>query len=358
MCTVILIEQNAIPRLKNPERGTTKKGGAVFNRMVCTYSARHHHYQNSCLINHLVKKCTYTLQISRYLTNDISTVADKDTSGMEAADSDFKSLVHKMVEKALERDRMVAVVPESLLFEHIKTLLNCGFTEANIMNISKYPALIKNLEEVIDVIHVLLDYGLQKKDITHILNIYPDIIAIKKQHMVPKIQMLQEQGLGIDAIVRMICKQPDLLDKDLSRVPQHIKELKHLFKTKDTFTLLEKSPVLLHCDMDYITERFNYVFVEMGISQAQMRYCNLFSHSMEHIHTRHMFLVRAGFFKKAKMKEGQKDLNPKLDMILDTSDAQFLKMFGNMTLKDYETFKRLLVRDRIKLKAEETFEDE
>ena len=68
---------------------------------------------------------------------------------------------------------------------------------------------------------------------------------------------------------------------------------------------------------------------------------------MDHIHARHMFVVRAGFFKKVKNKEAQIDYNPTLDKILDPSDEEFARTFGGMTVTDYQAFKQLLLREHI-----------
>lgn len=317
---------------------------------------RHIHYKKYNLCCSLFNR--YSGHCHRFLTSDISTKDVSITDVTENFNSDIEGLVNKMLGRALERDRMVAMVPKSDLSKHVRTLLNSGFTEADILHVSQYPLLVKNLSQVVDVVDILLEYGLKKEDITYVLDKHPNIIHKTKKEILLKIQMLQNEGLGIDTIMRMIGKQPALLDEDLSGLPQRIEDLKYLFKTKDTFRLLEKSPVLLYCHFDYIRERFNYVFTEMGISQPQMRYSALFSYSMEHIHARHMFLVRAGFFKKLKKKEGQRDFNPKLDQILDTSDEVFVKTFGNMSLTDYETFKKLLAKDRVVLKEVEDYTDD
>lgn len=295
----------------------------------------------------MVINTLHSRQWQMHMSSDVSAEPSKQDDMIAG---DIEVLVDELIERASELDKMVTVVPSSTVSKHVVTLLNAGFQDADVRNLYKFPNLIKNLSQVTDVIMLLLEYGLLKDDITHIVKIYPDIVFKAKADVLVIIKYLQDLGFSTDSIVKMICNHPSLLDSDMTSVPQRIEDLKLLFKTKDTFKLLEKLPTLLFCDMEEILQRFNYVFVEMGITQPQMMYSNLFSYPIEHIHARHMFLVRAGYFKKMLKTKGQIDLNPKLDNIIGTSDTEFVMKFGDMTVKDYKTFKKLLLKDTVILK--------
>ncbi|XP_053409121.1 transcription termination factor 4, mitochondrial-like [Mercenaria mercenaria] len=314
---------------------------------------RHIQYENSGANCSLTKRDLK--QDKRYMATDASTKEVEDKSKNDTVSNDIKSLVDELLEEAIERDRMVATVPKTLVTKHIITLMNGGFQKSDVLNLCKYPELIKNLAPLTDLIIFLLDYGIPKEDITNIVNTYPDIVHQTKANTLFQMETLHELGFTSDSIVTVICNYPAILNSDLKGAPQRIEDLKVLFKTKDTFRILEKSPNLLFCDMGYILERFNYVFLEMGITQPQMRYSKLFSHPMHHIHARHMFLERAGFFKRLKKRKGQVNLNPKLETILDTTDEEFVKKFGNMTVQDYQTFKKLLLKDRVVMKDVEDY---
>ncbi|XP_060590944.1 transcription termination factor 4, mitochondrial-like [Ruditapes philippinarum] len=275
-----------------------------------------------------------------------------------STNADINKLVDELIENAIERDRMISVVPRTDIHEQVVKLVEAGLHKSNILNLHRYPELMKNLAQLTDLITVLLQYGVPKENISTILKTFPNIVYKTEDDVLTTIKKLYSLGFSSESMIEMICNYPDLLDNDLSLASQRIEDLKTLFKTKDTYKFLERSPHLLFCDFDHILQRYNYVYAIMGITQPQMRHSKLFSYPLDHIHARHMFVERAGFFKKFAKKKGQIDTNPTLDTIIDTTDAEFVKKFGKMSVKDYHTFKKLLLKDRIiATDSEDSFED-
>lgn len=272
--------------------------------------------------------------------------------------ADIEEIVDSLLQYGSERDKMVMLLPKAEVSKQVTALSEIGLLRSDIISLHKYPDVVKNLSKVTESLTILMKYGCTKNDIMKIVNSYPDIVLLSKEKITEVLEHLQSIGFNISSILKMIKSNPAVLGSDLSGAYQRIEDLKELFKTKDTLKLLEKSPSLLFVDMQEILQRFNYVYHEMGITQRQMMHSRLFSYPVEHIHARHMFLVRAGFFRKLKKKQGQIDHNPKLDQILDTSDAEFAKRFGNMSALDYQTFKKLLIKDVVVLKDVEELEDD
>lgn len=268
----------------------------------------------------------------------------------ESDEHDIRKLAEDLLEEASKTDKMILTLSKKKIYKEVEALLNIGFKIKDLQLLYQHPNIIYNLPQLTEMLPVLFGLGLSKNDVSNLLWSYPDTLFFTKDSVSNVIKCLHDSGFTYMAIINMILNCPSLLDKQLDNISMRIEELKLLLKTKDAFKMAEKAPNLLFCDMDYINERFYYVFNEMGISQPQMRYARLFSYSMQHIHTRHMFLVRAGLFKKVKRKDGQLDLNPKLDTILDTTDEEFVKKFGKMTVQDYNTFKLLLQIEEVTIK--------
>lgn len=83
----------------------------------------------------------------------------------------------------------------------------------------------------------------------------------------------------------------------------------------------------------------------------------VFSHSLDVIKCRHVFLSRLGLFKPRSPKADplEPSKNPKMTNIYDTSDREFAVKTCGVTLEEFETFQELYKREKHR---EEDFEDE
>lgn len=271
----------------------------------------------------------------------------------DSKNSSVESLVDTLVGKASERDKMVISISKSVLSEQVRELMNAGMDDEDVVRLCSPPAVLKNLSNFVKLIEVTYQHGFTNKDISCLVKKYPEIAEVGKSQFEKVFNDLHNIGFSYDGIKSMIIQSPALLDCDiLSKIPM-IEELKSYFKRADTFKLIQGSPDVLFSNMTDVLEKFHYVFHHMGISQPQMMHSNWLTYSMEHIRARHMFLVRTGYFKKVNRAKGQIDLNPKLNTILDSSDEEFARKFGNMTGLDYQTFKSLLSEEDLYLEEEE-----
>ncbi|KAH3700911.1 hypothetical protein DPMN_075892 [Dreissena polymorpha] len=268
------------------------------------------------------------------------------------------SLTDSVIQTATAKDVMVKSIARGLIKDGIKGLLGLGISEQTVRNICASYNVLKNIHNVVECMQYLIGIGLDQNGVHEMCQQYPGIVNVPLSEMKAKVDELHGLGFHYESIVKILVQEPKVLERDFNMISSRIEELKKLFKRSDTLSLLEKSPKLLFCESEFIHDRFNYVFREMGVSQRQMMYSNLFQHPMEHIHARHMFLVRAGFFKKVNREKGQIDSNPKLEVILETSDEDFAKMFGGMSLLDYQTFKTLLLQENFILKELENENDD
>jgi len=268
-------------------------------------------------------------------------------SPIELKTGDVQELANQILQKAVDKDVMNKCLPLSKVCEDVNELLKAGLSFEEVAVVSDKVESLKNLTHLKELINEFKTFGFERIDIVNILMTCPSLMNLTVDKVVSCLSMLQQAGFTTSALIEIVSRKPNIIETDVQKIKLRISELKQLFKSSDTFTLLSSNPELLFCDMSYIHDRFNYVFHEMGITQRQMLYSTIFSLPMDHIHARHMFVVRAGFFKKVKNKEAQIDYNPTLDKILDPSDEEFARTFGGMTVTDYQAFKQLLLREHI-----------
>lgn len=268
----------------------------------------------------------------------------------------LQKFTETIIAKASEKDVMVTCMPVEQISQDLKTLLEFGLSEKEVSDICMGLGSLKKLSNMKCLIECLVTYGFQPFQAIRIISNLPHLQEISAEVLMNSLKDLHQFGFTVDDVIEIVVNHPVILEKDVATISQRISDLKQRFKTSDTLTLIKTTPDLLFCDFSYIQDRFNYVFHEMGITQRQMMYSKLFTYPMEHIHTRHMFVVRAGYFRKVKSKDMQISNNPTLDTILDLSDDEFVKKFGKMSVTDYHTFKKLLLRENNILKELENEE--
>lgn len=195
------------------------------------------------------------------------------------------------------------------------------------------------------VLTFLSAYGLSNNHLCKVFKKFPAILELSTEKLDLVIENLRQIGIYSQNLPQLISDYPEIFLLSSNAIQKRSKQLRYLFKTVDVVMLIRKSPGILCEDWDNIEKKFHYVFGTMGITQPQIRYSNLFSYSLEHIQTRHLWVERCGLFRKFKAKE-EKRLNPRLSSIIDTSDQDFAKKFGDMTVQEYKTFCKL-VRNQI-----------
>ncbi|XP_036366580.1 transcription termination factor 4, mitochondrial isoform X3 [Octopus sinensis] len=255
-------------------------------------------------------------------------------------------LVVSIKEKATHVDKMIASVPDKTICSYITILEGLNMPLDGIKALlGDNPELLKiPVKNWQNVLKTLNDYGIKNKPMLKTLHNYPLILGQNPNQLSTVFNSLRTLKISDNSLRQMITHNPEIVSFEPNLLVKRARELQTLFKMDDVILFIRKSPHILTEDWEMIRKKFNYVFSEMGITQPQMRYSNLFHHSLDHIRTRHLWVYRTGFFKKSKHKE-EKQLNPRLDTILDLSDKEFAEKFGNMSKKDYQTFCKLLQQE-------------
>lgn len=255
-------------------------------------------------------------------------------------------LVISIKERGTHIDKMIASVPDQTICSYITILegLNMPLDEIKTF-LGENPELLKiSVRNWQNILQTLNDHGIKNKPLLKTLHNYPLILGQKPRQLSTVFNSLRTLKISDNSLRQMITYNPEIVSFEPNKLVERARKLQTLFKMDDVIFLIRKSPGILIEDWEVIMKKFNYVFSEMGITQPQMRYSNLFCHSLDHIRTRHLWVYRTGFFKKSKHKE-EKQLNPRLDTILDLSDKKFAEKFGNMSNRDYQTFRKLLQQE-------------
>ena len=248
--------------------------------------------------------------------------------------------------KAVENDKMASAISAHALLESLKILTGSGLSVEECLSLADDPIIVQNLPDFTDVFSVLKEYGFPDKTVIKMIRQVPDLLSLKVEDMTSKLESLRETGIGVDSVCVVVPEAPRILLEDVKDIESKIKNMREFFSANKVIELFEKSPELFLTDIKETEEKIKYALFKMDASYHQIIQSNLCSHTLKHIETRHMFAVRTGFFRTIKKKKGQPNTNPPLKDIIDTSDEEFAKKFGSMTVQDYETFKKLFHREK------------
>lgn len=179
--------------------------------------------------------------------------------------------------------------------------------------------------------------------------------------MTDMISFFGRQGFADDSLMSVISKGPSLLYLNLKSVEKSLLNLKVYFSSRDLKKLLRKCPESLKDPWTDVYRKYRYVIYDMVFTNQDIVHSSLFSHSLQRIKNRHLFLERSGLFVTVSPKHDPAlNPNPQLSQIVDTSDAAFLKLFPVTDMEGYQVFclMREIEADRDDDLEEITSEDE
>lgn len=257
------------------------------------------------------------------------------------------ALVTEILTDCAQKDIMVHSLNRHKVTELVEDLLLKGWSPSMTreMFVSNPDLLKRSKTQISRLVDLFLVYGFTMDQITVILK--SGVVTNMKTNRLEKgFDTLRKIGIRDQKLPRILSNCPELLWQHPSALTHRVTLLKELFKTDDIVPLIVTSPNIVFKDWSNILKLFRYVFFEMGIKQRQIVSSKLFNYSLNFVRIRHLFLVRAGFHVRPRKEDDLvRHSNPLLSDILDTSDAQFAKMFGNMSQKDYKAFAAMMQRE-------------
>ena len=160
-------------------------------------------------------------------------------------------------------------------------------------------------------------------------------------------------------LINMLLISPAVLFTDIYTVLETHERLKQLFTSQHSTAIISKFPEIITQQWDVVEEKFNYAYFDMGCHQKEIVRSNLFSHTLEHIQDRHLFIFRTGNFVHSSKEPVETRLNPniKLSSIVDSSLEDFVQLCGVSDPEEFYAFLNIREIERACVELE-MFSDE
>lgn len=223
----------------------------------------------------------------------------------------------------------------------LESVRQFGFEESEMkILMNSQPELMKKTSNSWqNVVEILLQADLDKNDIFTVLQMWPDILCLKKDDLQKKMVAWMELGLGNDLLCKILTTHPHLLNTDVGYLKKRIKQYQLQFESKRRVgKLLLLAPNALDENWTIICDKLNYLN-DLCTDNSDIVSSGVLAHSLFHIKVRHEFLIRAGIYKRPP-KDFIKKLNknPKLEKIVNTSDDEFVSKIAGLSLFEYNVF--------------------
>ncbi|XP_005094894.1 uncharacterized protein LOC101854783 [Aplysia californica] len=267
---------------------------------------------------------------------------------------DCSSLASEVVHTTRTIDVMVDSIPEQDVIKFVSELSRLGCTDVEIRRLLGGRLwLLRDRDAVMSAVRLLKQHGLGQSVSLKLLENLPalyweDRSAVRNLPVLLNASITQLRTLGIFSekrMVKLLKKDPALLlllsGSSSASILEKFAKLKGLFTVSDVRSIVEKCPNVLTDDWADTREKFDYAFFTMGYHQDHIARSRLFSHPLEHIQDRHLFLSRAGFFLTVKKKVDPKlNPNPCLREVVDAHDEDFVSLCtgGKVGLEHYAVF--------------------
>lgn len=198
-----------------------------------------------------------------------------------------------------------------------------------------------------DVLKILADYGFSNHQVLNILSSYPTALKLRRPQVVAAVEQLQKYDFHDGDYQRVLSNNPLLFDVSAKDVDLRIAQLMNIFTKTDIVLVTLKMPIILTDEWSSILAKVQYILFAMKITQNAILKSRIFEHSLDHIHQRHEFCLRAGLFKPPDPKRRVPSKNPPLRRMMDTTDSEFLARVckGVFTVREYRVFCKMLKRE-------------
>ena len=221
-----------------------------------------------------------------------------DSSKRNRVTRTVKRIQEKLHEQSVKfGDEHVTVFTE-LLFES-------GFPENHVENLllSQLKVLRSTTGVLQSAISLLKNRGFLIHQIAPVLASHPNLFSGDIGSLQNTIDTLSGLGFKDGRVQDMISRAPELMTVTTNQFTHHIFRFQELFSRTETIKLLSRCPGLLLERWSSLSAKAEYAKEEMGLSDlASLLHCDLLTHPLIHIQTRHTFLTRAGLYPKVRSK--------------------------------------------------------
>ncbi|KAK9507739.1 hypothetical protein O3M35_007525 [Rhynocoris fuscipes] len=187
---------------------------------------------------------------------------------------------------------------------------------------------------------ILFRYGFNSENINKIINASPDIIKVSKENLLINLNSWLQCQFGEKQLITLILRHPNLLFVNSKRINKLYSFLLSKYTKNYTYKIFFNSPQLLMDSESTIEEKFSYLENEMMVPKAEIVNSTALGCSLYHIKERHEILKRVGIYKLPN-KKAIDSVNPRLDLIMSSTDKQFANKVAGISLLEYEVFQQL-----------------
>lgn len=196
---------------------------------------------------------------------------------------------------------------------------------------------------------LLVQEGFSSNKFTFILSNNPKLLIKSEEKLLDNLNCWRAFQFGEKNTITLLENYPELFEVNHSiELTKRLETLKvFVGNYKNVFKLLMTCPSIVQDKLSILEEKIKYLQNTMRVEVSEITKSCTFSHELEKIKMRHVFLERLGMYqaksKKADPLEPSK--NPKLYQIMDTSDKRFATKVCYVTLEEYETFMDLYKKE-------------
>lgn len=173
----------------------------------------------------------------------------------------------------------------------------------------------------------------------------PTLLNRPAAQIVHSLECWRSTQFGDQKVLNLLEQYPELFDvRDEHTITGRMAYLKPFALTgKNIWRLLMNSPNLISDREPVIDAKIAYLRTQMRADVSDIVKSTVFSHSLDSIRCRHVFLDRLGLYKprSPKADPSEPNKNPRMHQIYDASDDVFAKKTCGVSADEYEVFQKL-----------------
>lgn len=298
--------------------------------------------------------------------NDLTAMGSNDlrTNTSEENETNSVSKTVTRVQKILD-DKSIRYSDNH--FEEItRMLMKSGVPSRDVVSLMvSHPVFLrKKPEDWRAAIQCLSQLGFPATKMTPVLAAHPGLFSGDSKNLYVAMDALRGLGFRDGKVQDILSKVPELVTARPQTFAAQFTRLLKLFPRPQLVKLLMRCPSLLLEQWSEVSDKVDYAANEMGVNELScLLDCDLLSHPLIHVQTRHVFLVRSGFYPQAAdVRRTPSALldTPSLQMMFDTTDSRFASRVARLPLEEYTIFKEIHKRELENEKAlyDDTDEDD
>lgn len=260
-----------------------------------------------------------------------------------------EELLPQLEERWKQRNKLKPIKDETQLLELLAYLLEVKTIHPRplLQVLTAKPSIMNHtLERWFEMMDVMSNHGFRPLQALNLLADHPDLWTRKAEYFVSIMETLRGLGFQDGNLQQFMVRCRPVFQLSPQDINMCFVTLLKAFSRDDCLHIIDKNPAIFAFPAEDVEEKYLYVINEMGIEDDSIiAKSHLFSRSVLDIHTRHVFLVRAGLYEKPNKRGETKIQNPSLSDIIDLNDSEFAQKVGGMTEEEFLAFQELYARE-------------